>query len=67
MVVDCRQLVCDEGSNDQVLDPWVQITPLVPLSAFGRTDESVGSSDTCALRRVYGNCADGRDGIECNK
>jgi hypothetical protein len=31
MVEGSRPLGCDEGSNDQVLDPWVQIIPLVPL------------------------------------
>jgi hypothetical protein len=26
MVAGCRPLSCDDGSNDQVLDPWFQIT-----------------------------------------
>jgi len=48
MVAGCRSLGCDP--DHQVLDPWVQITPLVPLPKFGGMDESVGSSDTCAFR-----------------
>jgi hypothetical protein len=43
--VDCGLLSCFGGSDDQMLDPWSEITSLASVWKFGSTDESVGSSD----------------------